>query len=88
MQMMAMFGSARERTEAEFRELLAAAGFDLLRVIATASPVSILEAAPAEAHTGRVLPRPAREFATGGQESNGSPAPHSSFRILISQEFR
>ncbi len=46
MQMMAMFGSARERTEAEFRALLAAAGFDLLRVIGTASPVSILEAAP------------------------------------------
>lgn len=46
MQMMAMFGGARERTEAEFRALLALAGFDLLRVIATASPVSILEAAP------------------------------------------
>ena len=45
-QMMAMFGSARERTEAEFQALLVAAGFDLLRVIATASPVSILETAP------------------------------------------
>jgi hypothetical protein len=46
MQMMAMFGNARERTEAEFRELLTGAGFDLTRVIATASPVSILEAVP------------------------------------------
>ncbi len=44
--MMAMFGSARERTEAEFRELLARAGFDLAHVIATSSPVSILEAMP------------------------------------------
>lgn len=46
MQMMAMFGNARERTEPEFRALLTPAGFDLIRVIATASPVSILEAAP------------------------------------------
>jgi hypothetical protein len=46
MHMMAMFGRARERTEAEFRGLLAEAGFTLLRVIPTASPVSILEAAP------------------------------------------
>jgi hypothetical protein len=43
MQMMAMFGSARERTEAEFRGLLAEAGFTLRRVIPTGSPVSILE---------------------------------------------
>jgi hypothetical protein len=35
MQMIAMFGNARERTEAEFRELLTGAGFDLTRVIAT-----------------------------------------------------
>jgi len=46
-QMMAMFGSARERTVAEFEELLEASGFALARVIATASPVSILEARPA-----------------------------------------
>lgn len=46
MQMMAMFGSARERTEAEFRELLIDAGFDLTNVIATTSPVCILEAVP------------------------------------------
>jgi len=46
MQMMAMFGNARERTGDEFRELLAKAGFELTRVIKTASSVSILEASP------------------------------------------
>lgn len=45
-QMMAMFGGARERTEAEFRSLLSQAGFDLTRVVETRSPVSILEARP------------------------------------------
>ena len=45
-QMMAMFGSARERTEAEFGELLAASGFAPPRLIPTSSPVSILEAVP------------------------------------------
>jgi len=45
-QMMAMFGHAHQRTEAEFRGLFAASGFTLRRVIATASPVSIVEAAP------------------------------------------
>lgn len=43
--MMAMFGSARERTKAEFDELLAACGLQSLRLIATASPVWIIEAA-------------------------------------------
>jgi hypothetical protein len=42
-QMMAMFGSARARTEEEFRKLLAESGFALRRRIATGSPVSILE---------------------------------------------
>lgn len=46
MQMMAMFGNARERTEVEFGELLREAGLELAAVIATASSVSILEAAP------------------------------------------
>lgn len=46
MQMLAMFGTARERAEAEFRALLEEAGFALLRVLPTASSVSILEAAP------------------------------------------
>jgi hypothetical protein len=47
MQMMAMFGSARERTEAEFCGLLAGSGFVLRQVIPTKSPISIVEAAPA-----------------------------------------
>ena len=42
-QMMAMFGSARARTEDEFRKLLAKSGFALRQHIATKSPVSILE---------------------------------------------
>lgn len=45
-QMMAMFGSARERTEAEFAALLAKSGFALRRLVPTPSPVQILEAAP------------------------------------------
>lgn len=46
MQMMAMFGNARERTEAEFAELLRSAGFELVRTIATESSVSVIEAVP------------------------------------------
>jgi O-methyltransferase domain len=46
MQMMAMFGGARERTEAEFKELLAASGFSISRLITTASPVILIEAIP------------------------------------------
>lgn len=46
-QMMAMFGSGRERTQAEFAELLAASGFSSPRLIPTASPVSIIEVVPA-----------------------------------------
>jgi hypothetical protein len=37
----------RERTEAEYRDLLAKAGFRLTRVVPTASPVSVVEALPA-----------------------------------------
>jgi hypothetical protein len=47
MQMMAMFGSARERNREEFAGMLSEAGFELRRVIPTRSPVSIVEAAPA-----------------------------------------
>jgi SAM-dependent methyltransferase len=47
LQMMAMFGDARERTRAEFERLVAASGFALIRVIPTASAVSIIEIAPA-----------------------------------------
>ena len=45
-QMMAMFGSARERSEDEFRSLFDQSGFLLRRVIPTESPISIIEAAP------------------------------------------
>jgi ubiquinone/menaquinone biosynthesis C-methylase UbiE len=38
-----------ERTEAEFRELLAAAGFELKRIVPTASPMSVIEAVKTEA---------------------------------------
>jgi hypothetical protein len=44
--MMAMFGRARERSEVEFRGLFDQSGFSLRRVIPTASPISIIEAAP------------------------------------------
>ena len=37
----------RERTEAEYRALLDAADLRLLRIVATTTPVSVLEAAPA-----------------------------------------
>lgn len=48
MQMMAMYGTARERTEEEFCELLERGGFQLRRTIPTRSPtISILEAATA-----------------------------------------
>ena len=46
MQMMAMFGHARERDETEIRNLLSLSGFDLRRVIPTNSAVSIVEAIP------------------------------------------
>jgi hypothetical protein len=36
----------RERTKDEFRGLFAAAGFELLRVISTASPLSVVEGRP------------------------------------------
>ena len=46
-QMMAMFGAARERSEAEFRALLIETGFAFLRLIPTTSSVSIVEAVAA-----------------------------------------
>jgi hypothetical protein len=45
-QMMAMFGSARERTRDEFANLLSESGFTPRRVIPTQSPVWIVEATP------------------------------------------
>ena len=47
MQMMAMFGTGRQRSEAEFRALLAGAGFTWRRTLPTASPVSVVEAVAA-----------------------------------------
>lgn len=44
-QMMAMFGSARERSREEFSTILSAAGFKLVRIIPTPSQVSIIESA-------------------------------------------
>lgn len=44
--LMLMLG-AKERTSAQYAELLASAGFKLARVIPTTSPVSIIEAVPA-----------------------------------------
>jgi hypothetical protein len=43
---MMVIPGGRERTEREFRDLLARAGFRLLGVHPTASPVSVIEAAP------------------------------------------
>jgi hypothetical protein len=37
----------RERTEAEYRELLNAAGFRLAQVIPTEGPINVIEATPA-----------------------------------------
>jgi hypothetical protein len=45
LQMLVTVGG-RERTEKEFRDLLSAAGFDLQKVIATASPLRLLVAKP------------------------------------------
>lgn len=45
--LMLVYPGGRERTEAEHRDLLAGAGFSLERVVPTASPITILEAAPA-----------------------------------------
>jgi orsellinic acid C2-O-methyltransferase len=50
LEMLAMTSGGSERTEGEFRRLLAAAGFHLERIVETvcpASPVSIIEARPA-----------------------------------------
>lgn len=48
-QMMAMFGHARARSEADFRRLFDLSGFVLRRVILTMSSVSIIEATPIRA---------------------------------------
>ena len=50
-QMMAMFGRARGRSEDEFRGLFHQSGFSLRSVIPTASPISIIEASPIATHS-------------------------------------
>jgi hypothetical protein len=47
LQMMVLFPGGRERTAAEYRSLLAAAGFRLARVIPTPHAMSLIEAIPA-----------------------------------------
>jgi len=44
--LMLVYAGGRERTEAEYRELLGSAGFQLRRVLPTASGLSVLEAVP------------------------------------------
>lgn len=43
---MLVVAGGRQRSEAEFRELYAASGFRLLRILPTASPVSLIEGQP------------------------------------------
>jgi flagellar biosynthesis regulator FlbT len=45
-QMMVLYGAARERTEDEFSQLLATAGLGFVRVIRTRSQFPIVEAVP------------------------------------------
>lgn len=47
LEMLVMTPGGRERTEGEFRKLLSAAGFEVKRVVTTASPISIVESQPA-----------------------------------------
>jgi O-methyltransferase domain len=44
---MLIFPGGRERSEKQFRELFAAAGWQLSRIIPTAAPESIVEGVPA-----------------------------------------
>ncbi len=43
---MLIYVGGRERTEPQYRDLLAAGGFQLTRIVPTASPLSIIEAVP------------------------------------------
>jgi O-methyltransferase domain len=44
--LMLVYAGGRERTEAEYRDLLTSAGFSVSRIVPTASAVSIIEATP------------------------------------------
>jgi len=43
---MLIYAGGCERTEPQYRDLLAAGGFRLTRIVPTASPLSIIEAVP------------------------------------------
>jgi hypothetical protein len=45
--MLVMTVGGKERTEAEFAELFASAGFKLNRVVTTPTPTCVIEAVPA-----------------------------------------
>lgn len=45
LEMLVCFGG-RERTETEYRDLLSAGGFELIRIVSTQAPASIIEARP------------------------------------------
>jgi hypothetical protein len=47
LEMLVMTSGGRERTEAEFRNLLANAGFEFVRIVQTASPLFVFEGRPA-----------------------------------------
>jgi hypothetical protein len=47
LEILAMVGG-RERTEAQFRDLMAGAGFRLTRIVPTASPTCVIEGPAAE----------------------------------------
>src|SRR6185437_8331356 len=47
LEMLVMTSGGRERTEAELRSLLTSAGFEVLRILPTASPLFVFEARPA-----------------------------------------
>jgi O-methyltransferase domain/Dimerisation domain len=46
LEMLVMTAGGRERTEAEFRNLLATTGFEFVRTVTTASPLFVIEARP------------------------------------------
>ena len=44
--LMLVYAGGRERTEAQYRDLLTSAGFSMKRIVPTASAISIIEATP------------------------------------------
>ena len=64
---MLVMPGGRERTEEEYGALLEAAGFRMVRVVPTASSVSVIEAAPVDA---RDSPRPLQAFRKPAAKAN------------------